>query len=582
MNPYNFFRRPGTEAASFNSISKRFDQPSYLTFRLEIGRNDQIYNGAGFGQLVNYDIMPHPLFMSKGSDTISDRVTYSSIDYLMDANEFTRANMLRQFINKFNRIQYDFPWYFKKIEGLKDLMTVDPIQGMRVKSDSRLVITALEGLDLRMSHILNLYKKIAWDDTYQRWVLPDMMRYFTMKIYISEFRTFHVPNQYDGNGYGNTSDQEFSEAGELWLKILDDTLPTWVINCEMCEFDIQNINFDFLGNLGVDETPEEAGVQFSIKIGKIYEEQVYPSFKNMYLIDKALNGFDRAKRYDEINTINEKNQIEKVTGDFDSTDSNQNNNYTKYGMNILGLAQNTLEQDKSHLSSTPFNERANDQSLYGAKGAGKDGQWFSEDDKYTPNPTDPNTWVGNALDFGGAYLQNEVESFIDKAKITPIPGLGFSPTELGAAIQGKDIISTLGLIKKSVDAVTNTAYGPSALLEGGISNEVFMSFLNSVAQSKATSEDSNFIQIAATEALNNNSILAKVLDYSLATNLVSDGETNINQPILNKNNYRDAVKIQTGNDRSTATDLDGGPKKIQLTQIFDSAPTSAATTNKLI
>jgi len=581
MNPYTNFRRPGIEPASFNSISRRFDEPTYLSFRILLGAGDSIYNGAGEGTFINYDVMPHPLFMGKGSDDIETRVRYSSIDYLMDSNEFTRAKMLRQFINKFNRIQYDFPWYFKKIEGVDNLLQINHQKGMRVGSDARLIITAMEGLDLRMSHILNLYKKIAWDDTFQRWVLPDMMRYFTLKIYISEFRTMHTPNQYDAIGNAWIADDNSQSDGEVWLKILDNTLPTQVINCEMCEFDLENIKFDYLGNLGVSEDPTEAGIQFSIKVGKIYEEQVYPLFQNSYLIDKNLNGFDRFKQTDILNTL-ENDKVISKEGEFDSTDKDQNNNAIKYGSGTLQIAQNSMEQDKLHLSGTPFNERANDQSLYGAKGAGKDGKWFSEDDKYDPSPTEPNTWVGNAVDFGGAYLKNQVSEIFDKAKMTPIPGLGFSPTELGAAIQGKDIISTLGLIKKSVDQVTADNFGPSALLEGKLSNDIFNSFLRTMANSTATSEESNFIKIAAIDALNNNSILSKVLDYSQATNLVSQGETNLSQPILSKNNYRDIVIQQTGNDRSIATDLDGGPKKLQLSQILDGIPSSAATTNKLI
>lgn len=574
-NPYNNFRRPSGYEASFNTISRRFDQPTYVSFRLVFGSgNDWNFNGAGEGTLVNYDIMPHPLFMPEGNININDRVRYSSIDYLKDANEFTRSSMMQQFIVKWNALQYNYPWYFKKIEGVQDMLKVDPKSGQRVLNDKRLTVTAMEGLDLRMTHLLNLYKKIAWDDTYQRWVLPDMMKYFTLNIYISEYRTFHTPNQFNGLGYATGQP---SENGELWLKALDDTLPTWVIKCEMCEFDLETMNFDYLGNLGIEEDPEMAGVQFGIKVGKIHEEQMYPMFSNMYLNDKSLNGFDRIKQTEIGGSINDEGGAEDK--DFDSTAFDQNNNWNK-GYAALQIAQDSLGQDKDHLSTAPFNEMANEKALYGESGPGPDGKWFTDDDKYTPNPTEPNTWVGNAVDFGGAYVGNAVDDFVNKAKTTEIPGLGFSATELQSAIESKDIFSTLGLLKSGQDRAASEIL-PSELLNGDLNNNMFRQFLENIAQSKATSEDNQFVKTAAITALNDNNVFSKIADYSYATDLVGQGETNIVKKVYNKT-YPNIVAAQTGGDRSIATDLDGGPKQIQLTDIFDAAPTSAATSNTII
>ncbi|MEG1363847.1 MAG: hypothetical protein RSC92_05410, partial [Clostridia bacterium] len=87
--------------------------------------------------------------------------------------------LLSRFINLFNIIQYDFQYYFQSIEGLEDLLKTNTTRGSRTSKESVLTINCMEGLDRRLYHIMNLYKKIAWDDEFQRWILQDMMRYFT-------------------------------------------------------------------------------------------------------------------------------------------------------------------------------------------------------------------------------------------------------------------------------------------------------------------------------------------------------------------------------------------------------------------
>ena len=58
--------------------------------------------------------------------------------------------------------------------------------------NNKLTIKCLEGLDQKITQLMQLYRKAAWDDVYQRWILPDMMRFFTMRIYVSEMKLFHT------------------------------------------------------------------------------------------------------------------------------------------------------------------------------------------------------------------------------------------------------------------------------------------------------------------------------------------------------------------------------------------------------
>lgn len=564
-------------------MSPRFDQPTYLSFKLIFGEGgDSFYNNAASQNYVlNYDRMPHPLFAPKGKDDVFEREKYSAIDYLLDANEFTRAQMLEEFITLFNKLQYNYQWYFQKIDGINDLLKIDPLKGMRVTSDKRLSITALEAIDLRFTHLMNLYRKIAWDDTYQRWVLPDMMRYFTLNIYIAEFRTFHTPTPFTGYGYASNNRES---SNQLKLNILDDIIPVWQLTCEMCEFDIQSVEYDHLSSLGVDDMPGEAGVKFGIKVGKVYETQIYPTFKNAYLVDRYLNGLDRSKSEDVLG-----DPELGFSEDFDSTNSGQNNNSTIHNNKLkLGIAQDHTYNttDREHTSTAPYNQSTNEKSLFGipAGGPGRDGRFFTNDDEGRVDPADRNTWFNNAKQFGEAFLRNKVEEIVDKSKVTPIPSLGISFNEVEAALEGRNIISSLGLIRKGVETVASQYVQPSELLEGNIVDGIFRAYLEGIAKSEATNEPETKLISAANIALNDDATWSQIKDYSRATDLVGDGEENSPNRIQGGTYYRDEVDDSTQGDLSRATDLVGegennSPNKIQGSAINLSEITSEATQN---
>jgi hypothetical protein len=613
------------------SLSSRFDQPSYLSFRIIFAESDAYYNNAASEKYVlNYDRMPHPLFMSKGKDNVFERESYSSIDYLLDANEFTRAEMLSNFIDLWNRMQYNYQWYFQKIDGIGELLKIDPTKGMRVTSDKRLSITALEGLDLRMSHMLNLYRKIAWDDTYQRWVLPDMMRYFTLDIYISEFRTFHTPNPY--SGYGTTGESNKEAPTELRLNILDDILPVWKIKCEMCEIDVESIEYDYLSSLGVDSEPDTAGVKFDIKVGKVYEEQVFPTFKNAFLIDRSLNGLDRSRREETLTD----NREETATGTrtigsttyqqlFDSTSPESNNNQSIYNNKLLtNVAQNQTYNsiEGEHLSGTPFNEQTNKETIDGKNA--HEGLPLSEatSEESDGNNKSNNGWFRNAETLGISFLENKFEQIFDKTKITPIPGLGISFTEIKSALEGKNIITALGLLRKGVNDVVSQYGQPSELLEGDIyTDTAFREYLKGVSKSEATDEIEISLIEAANIALNDDGTWDKIKDFSLATDMTGPGEQNsentikteggynqgniTSQATSNENDLSEKLAEPGGSTLNNSLDnsLDRGDesvatsgnvssaeltgeesninKKIPVQNIIEGVPSSQATTNKL-
>jgi len=490
--------------------------------------------------------------------------------------------MLLDFINKFNVLQQDFPYYFQSIEGLAELIKTDSTKGQRIANNTKITITCLEGLDLRISYLLNLYRKIAWDDVYQRWVLPDMMRYFTLKIFISEFRTFHLPQNSDivhKTAKGDTeipvdllhaititpnTNVEFNARARsfgipgiigppppppastkpsglespLFLTILDDILPTWEINCEMCEFDIHGIGFEYLNKMHISDTTQ-ATVKFSIIVGNIKELQIYPAFAHTYLSDRKLNGLNRTK--EEISTMRD--------------------SINKYAYPVsLHIAQNRdgPTSENYHVSGTPYGEFQNNPNILNAYNQPKQASGDLTKDLLggiTGNevikvvPTQPETWVGNAVTWGIGFAKNAINKVIDKAKTTPIPQLGVSFTEIKVALQSKNIIAALGMIRKGVNEVVQS-YGnaPSSLLEQPIQTDNIMkSFLTTLTLSEATDEDTLTLKGAANMALNDAGTWQQIKDYSMATNLVGIGigEVNTEKVIKDSTAYSSVAQVES-------------------------------------
>lgn len=176
-------------------FSRLFDEPTYLTFRIEFDFNTAKmmnvikYKDTG-GMNDNFDYMPEP-FLSMPTDT--DTKSYSTYEYLNgNLGETKRANMLKHFIAALKDIQDNYPYYFTEVVGIDKLSSVNTERGVRIPKDTKLVIKCYEGLDMKITQLMQMYRKIVWDDVYQRWILPDMMRFFTMKIYVSELRLFHT------------------------------------------------------------------------------------------------------------------------------------------------------------------------------------------------------------------------------------------------------------------------------------------------------------------------------------------------------------------------------------------------------
>lgn len=471
MSIYNNFRKTDIFSQTYKPISnssfdsnenltKAYDEPTYLSFKLLFSPKADMLTYNNVSNISSFDTMPHPLL---NNYNVSDE-SYSAIKYLENINEPKRAELLSRFINLFNILQYDFQWYFQSISGIDDLLKVNPNRGSRTGKDTYITVNCMEALDKRLYHIFSLYRKIVWDDEYQRWMLPEMMRYFTLHIMIADFRNFHAPYREDNtkiDPIGSTSanksttknlinsiSSDIVNAGKNFvnttlnlgrynnatipviLKLQQDIIPIHVIECKMCEFDITS--FKYYEDLTIDGKNEQK-FSFKIKVGN-YTEKLYNPILNTTNIDNNINTYHRL------------NDINKNTFNLMQT----------YYSNLYNISQNFNDNEKiDHISGTFFNMNEGYYDSLNSDSATMD--WINRN-LYVKNNSMLGSWVNNLTDFGVGFAKDKLTSTLDSLKMKEfIPGISFNT--ITAAVAAQDIVGIVGLVRKGVQ---NTKSGFSA------------------------------------------------------------------------------------------------------------------------
>lgn len=155
-----------------------YQDPTYLGFQFRLVPS---LNAAG-----DFDDLPHGLFTL---DPVKD--PYSCYNYLISRGESKRAEYILLFESMFRNLVENYPWYFVKVSGLADSWKIDTKNNFRGK-EKKIVFDTLESIDMRMTMIMDLYRKAVYDAAYMRWAVPDHMRYFKMEIIVSEIRPMKI------------------------------------------------------------------------------------------------------------------------------------------------------------------------------------------------------------------------------------------------------------------------------------------------------------------------------------------------------------------------------------------------------
>lgn len=546
--------------------SRGLDDPTYISFKLYFGDLGDIkYNNL---ILTNMDMMPHPLFNKSEEDNLiyeseftsntefgenketkgeivstSNRTQYSTLDFLNDMNESVRAEMLREFIDLWNDIQDNYQYYFQKIEGIQDLLTISTNRGSRIKSDTRLTITCLEAIDYRITHLLNLYSKIAWDDTYQRWILPDIMRYFSLDIYISEFRTFHEPTQYIlDNNTTNTNPLSYV------LSTAEQNMPCIHIHCNQCEFDIESFEYGNINNIDVGDPGEQHTVRFKIKVGNITQKQFYPTFdKSAYLNDEDFNGRYRSKLIYDTNVITGVNS--SYLPEYETILSAS---YAfKHGINII-MADQAGRNDMIHSYDPYLTNQTNHIMQDSGTLLTEAGKAKGALHRYN----DTNTWIGNMLTTVESAGKSIIKGYVDSFKMKPINIFGaklpFSVNELSSTLKGKDMRNLYDLARRfnssvAEDMIGGTISPPSShLIVEKIENMYAKQQTINEKTSRISQEDNKISSTTARDIYNatpdSESTNKNEVEYNMGYIFKDTSET-IDTPFANKGKNVDIFEI---------------------------------------
>jgi hypothetical protein len=204
----------------------------------------------------------------------------SAYYYLNKIGEKTRAKLVLALSDIIRDINHNMPWYWQSITGLenaykwKDMK--EPYMG---GGDAKITISTLESIDLKITQVMELYRRIVYDMDYRREILPVNLRKFRMWVWVQEIRKFKIDrsllamgaNALGYTGIGGTLDKKADETA----RIVNENSPWMLFQLDMCEF-MPDESAPFLATLSFSE-PTPASNSISIK----YENLKYDFGPNL-------------------------------------------------------------------------------------------------------------------------------------------------------------------------------------------------------------------------------------------------------------------------------------------------------------
>jgi len=407
--------------------------PTYLGFYFELV--------TSLNTQDDLDDLPHGLFTD---DPITNE--YSTYNYLRNRGEYLRASYILAFEKDFKALVRDCPWYFVKVSGLADSWKIDPKNNFRGK-DKKITIETLESIDLKVTYMLDLYRKAVFDAAWMRYAVPDHMRYFRMNITVAEIRPMKIGTRAllasaDG-GFGLIYDMDSSnlkktiadmQAAQNNQPGLYDTTAPWSAGTfirfkySQCELDVFNDAPAFLENLGMSPS-EAASNKIVIKTNYIEEKNVYG------LLGAIIQDTPYVKNYGK----EQRDQSIWKPNSASTTDDTGVPDYEKYNKTVVPNYKDGLDQRASTQGQFGFNPTA---TFSDNKTSGTEVKDNWDKNHQSAGATTPDSPLKAAIKQAGRNLEAGAKDFIMSAAREQLNSVllgnvyNLSPLTIAGALQG--------------------------------------------------------------------------------------------------------------------------------------------------
>lgn len=184
-------------ADSFTSLNSSHWDPVIRSFR-DSGNNSRYGLGnspsnkkilddptfLGFVMFFYSDSFNSPLFNLEENQS-------NAYTYLKRRGHTLRAEYLKRFVEGFFFVNREFPYYWKSLEGLNQAWRKSTDgKAYMGGEDSIITLSTLEAIDLKITHLMDLYRKATYDSKMRRYIVPDNLLWFRVKIFVQEIRRF--------------------------------------------------------------------------------------------------------------------------------------------------------------------------------------------------------------------------------------------------------------------------------------------------------------------------------------------------------------------------------------------------------
>jgi len=236
-----------------NKIVNGMEDPSFLAFSFGI---DTIDEGGLFGTDISNSNKSTNTLLALNKDRSYSALTYlhNAIGNDGDMSKFTFPNEyveMTRFVNGFLTLTKDHPYVFQAIDGLpdayKNYMNIHKDSMLGGGKETKIKITCIESMDLRMSALFDSYFQSVYNHRYRRMNIPNNLLRFDCWVLLHDLR--NVAQDMGGLGV-------IRNITPTITKDIVNHLSTVLFLFKNCTFNVEEIgsSFDSISNKDVNET----------------------------------------------------------------------------------------------------------------------------------------------------------------------------------------------------------------------------------------------------------------------------------------------------------------------------------------